>query len=176
MYISLTIGFIALFSILGFYIFTQEGKEESSANVISSEEINPEVIEETAELAGDQSLNLSGQNLSKVPDYVFTQAELVELDLSGNSLSGSLPAEVRHLSNLKHLNLSNNQFTGVPAEIGQLSRLEILDLSNNQLTGLPHELGNLQNLKTLDLRGNSPSEFDLKIIQESIPSAIILVD
>ncbi len=120
-------------------------------------------------------LDMSGQGLTKMPSEVFQRTELVELNLAGNRLSGSLPAEVRQLNNLVVLNLSNNQFTGVPAEIGQLVKLEILNLANNKLTGLPYELGNLQNLKILNLSGNNYSQQDLDIIQSKLPSGVNII-
>ena len=119
-------------------------------------------------------LNLSGQGLTKAPSYIFARTDIEELNLSHNALDGSLQAEVRHLQNLKVLNLSNNKFTGVPAEVGQLKNLEILDLSNNQLTGLPYELGNLSKLKLLDISGNAYSEADLAKIRESLPSSTVI--
>ncbi len=119
-------------------------------------------------------LNLSGQGLTKAPSYIFARTDIEELNLSNNSLDGSLQAEVRHLQNLKVLNLSNNKFTGVPAEVGQLKNLEVLDLSNNQLTGLPYELGNLSKLKLLDLSGNAYSEADLAKIRASLPSSTVI--
>lgn len=116
-------------------------------------------------------IDLSYQSLTKVPEDIFRNDNTEELDLSHNQLTGSLPAEVRHMSSLKILKLNNNQFTGVPAEIGQLSHLEILDLSNNQLTGLPHELGNLSKLKFLDVSGNNYSEQDLSVIRDTLPDS-----
>src|SRR3989339_98890 len=121
------------------------------------------------------NLDLSSQNLSKVPDNTFTQTDLQELNVSNNKLTGSLQAEVRHLQNLRVLNMSNNQLSGVPAEIGQLSKLEILDLSNNQLTGLPNELGNLKNLKTLNISGNNYSVQDLEIIKKGLASDVNII-
>ncbi len=120
-------------------------------------------------------LDLSNQQLKKVPDYVFDQTNLEELNLSNNQLTGAIQAEIRHLTNLKVLNASNNQMTGVPAEIGQLQNLQILDLSNNQLTGLPYELGNLKNLKTLNLSGNNYSALDLNIIVEKLPTNVNII-
>ena len=95
------------------------------------------------------ALDLSGQNLTSVPKSVFEKVNLENLNLSHNALSGALQAEVRNLQNLKDLDLSSNNFTGVPAEIGQLKNLEVLNLSNNKLTGLPYELGNLSHLRIL---------------------------
>lgn len=119
---------------------------------------------------GGSTLDLSGQGLTEVPAYVFDRLDIVELDLSDNSLSGALQAEVRHLQNLKVLDLSGNNFTGVPAEVGQLSDLEVLDLSNNQLTGLPNEIGNLAKLRVLDVSGNAYSEADLAAIKSRLPA------
>jgi leucine-rich repeat protein SHOC2 len=117
---------------------------------------------------------LSGQNLTKTPSYVFVKYDTEELDLSNNNLSGALQAEIRNLTRLKVLDLSNNDFTGLPAEIGQLKNLEVLDISNNQITGLPHELGNLQKLKLLDLSGNNYSKQDLEKIKETLPSSAVI--
>jgi Leucine-rich repeat (LRR) protein len=119
-------------------------------------------------------LDLSNQNLSKTPEYIFGKTNAEELDLSNNNLEGSLQAEIRHLENLKVLNLSNNKFSGVPAEIGQLSKLEVLNLSNNKITGLPYELGNLSKLKILDLTGNNYSKQDLAIIKDKLPKTTII--
>ncbi|MDI3496185.1 MAG: hypothetical protein PWQ35_206 [Patescibacteria group bacterium] len=123
----------------------------------------------------DISLNLSGQNLDKIPNDVFSRASLEELDVSNNNLTGAIQAEIRQLSKLTILNASNNQMTGVPAEIGQLQNLEILDLSNNNLTGLPYELGNLKNLKTLNISGNNYSEQDLQIIIDNLPDNVNII-
>jgi Leucine-rich repeat (LRR) protein len=123
------------------------------------------------------TLDLSGRGLTEVPKDIFTRIDVERLNLSRNNLTGSLPAEVRHLENLRVLDLSYNKFTGVPAEVGQLSKLQVLDLSYNNLTGLPNELGALIHLEVLDLRGNAYSAADLAVIKKTLPGSVrILVD
>lgn len=112
-----------------------------------------------------------------VYDGISVPKDTRTLDLSGRNLSGSLMAEIRQLSDLEVLDISNNDFTGLPAEVGQLSKLRVLNLSNNPFTGLPYELGNLKNLETLDLRGTNYAEADLEIIKSGLSSdTVILVD
>lgn len=129
----------------------------------------------TDEPAGRSELDLSGEGLTKIPGSVFDRTGLEKLDVSDNQLTGAIQAEIRHLQNLKVLNASNNQMTGLPAEIGQLSKLEVLDLSNNQLTGLPYELGNLKNLKVLNISGNNYSAQDLAIIEQGLPDDVKII-
>jgi leucine-rich repeat protein SHOC2 len=119
-------------------------------------------------------LDLSGSGLTSVPSNVFGLTELEELNLSSNSLTGALPSQINQLVNLRILDASQNEMTGVPSEIGQLTKLETLDLSDNQLTGLPNELGNLTNLQILDLRGNTISQLDLDGIRAKLTTTQIL--
>ena len=120
-------------------------------------------------------LDLSNKGLITIPSYVFNQANLEELNVSHNSLTGAIQSQIGQLKNLKVLNVSYNQMTGVPAEVGQLQNLQVLDLSYNQLTGLPNELGNLKNLKTLNLTGNSYSQQDLDYIRSKLSSTVNII-
>ncbi|MBP9836400.1 MAG: leucine-rich repeat domain-containing protein [Candidatus Pacebacteria bacterium] len=188
---TMIVGALLALALSFFYFSPQQGGnndtkfDEASEAIDQAKDLklNREVDVENVtikevEVKTDNSsiLDLSGQGLTKVPDYVFTKTDTQELNLSNNRLSGSLQAEVRHLSKLQILDLSDNNFTGVPAEVGQLKGLEILDLSNNSLTGLPYELGNLSNLKILDLRGNVYSKADLEVIKKGLPNTEIRVD
>ena len=105
-------------------------------------------------------LDLSGNNLrGTVPAQLATLTELTSLDLSGNQLRGAISPELRGLSHLTTLDLSANRFSGaIPPELGDLSPLTSLDLSGNQLSGaIPLELGSLARLTSLDLGGNQLS-------------------
>ena len=122
-------------------------------------------------------IDLSGDKLSDIPEIIFKRTNIEVLDLSNNNLRGALQAEIRHMSSLRVLDLSDNMYTGVPAEVGQLENLEVLDLSNNSITGLPYEIGNLKKLKTLYLRGNEYSVQDVEIIKSNLPETTeILTD
>ncbi|XBH60264.1 hypothetical protein VPH35_114886 [Triticum aestivum] len=78
---------------------------------------------------------------------------MVNLDLSCNSLTGSIPAEISTLVALKSLNLSWNNFKGnIPENIGALIQVESLDLSHNELSGeIPSSLSALTSLSRLNL-------------------------
>lgn len=138
----------------------------SNTGSVSPDSDQPVVAPSTS----NTSVDLSDQALTSLPSYILDRTDIEELDISGNQMTGALPAEIRHLSRLRILNASNNNFTGVPAEIGQLNNLEVLDYSNNQLTGLPYELGNLRNLRVLDLSGNDVSSVDLETIRKALPA------
>ncbi|KAL8223095.1 hypothetical protein R6Q57_020494 [Mikania cordata] len=81
---------------------------------------------------------------------------VLELDLSGASLHGTISPEISKLTRLTVLDLSRNFFEGgIPREIGYLSELEQLSLSSNLLRGrIPFELGFLHRLQYLDMGSN----------------------
>ncbi|MFA6322118.1 MAG: leucine-rich repeat domain-containing protein [Candidatus Buchananbacteria bacterium] len=132
-------------------------------------------VSSTNQTASNNKLDLSNQQLTKVPEYVFNRINLEELDLSNNLLTGAIQSQIGNLKNLKVLKANNNQMTGVPAEVGQLSKLQILDLSNNQLTGLPNEMGNLKNLQTLNISGNNYSVHDFDVIMKGLPANVKVI-
>jgi Leucine-rich repeat (LRR) protein len=150
-------------------------EENESESVVVENETETVVTENETKVTGNNTiLDLSNQNLTSVTQNTFSDTAIQELNLANNSLTGSLPGEIRFLQNLKVLNLSNNQFTGLPAEIGQLQNLEVLDVSNNKITGLPNELGNLKNLQVLKLTGNQYSASDLEGIKNNLPDSVVI--
>lgn len=120
-------------------------------------------------------LILTNNNLKTLPSQMGRLTNLRVLKLNNNALEGSLIAEVRQMTKLKELDVSNNKMTGMPAELGQLRSLETLDYSNNQITGLPNELANLKgNLKTFNLSGNPLSEQQIAQLRTSLPTTNVI--
>ena len=85
-----------------------------------------------------------------------TPPRVTEVHLKGRALTGTIPAALGGLRQLRRLHLEYNQLSGpIPPELGNLVRLEELTLSENHLTGaIPPQLGNLAALERLDAYHN----------------------
>ena len=96
---------------------------------------------------------------------VSSEGRVFELLLPENELTGTIPAELGNLSELKKLRLNHNGYqekeglTGeIPAALGNLTKLTTLHLQHNGLSGeIPAELGNLTKLEDLQLNHNELS-------------------
>jgi Leucine-rich repeat (LRR) protein len=90
----------------------------------------------------------------QIPCGLVNSLQLV--DLSHNSLSGSLPSCL-NLQTIAHLRLQGNKLTGlIPKAVFNSSSLLTLDLRDNSFSGnIPDEIGALSNLRILLLRGNN---------------------
>ncbi|MBZ3886527.1 Leucine-rich repeat-containing protein 40 [Sciurus carolinensis] len=121
-------------------------------------------------------LNLSGRNLSEVPQCVWRinvdipeeanqnlsfssterwweQTDLTKLIISNNKLQ-SLTDDLRLLPALTVLDIHDNQLTSLPSAIKDLENLQKLNVSHNKLKMLPEEIAYLKNLKGLYLQHN----------------------
>ncbi|GLJ08422.1 hypothetical protein SUGI_0088420 [Cryptomeria japonica] len=90
--------------------------------------------------------------------YTFTNnGTLIYLDLSYNSLSGTIPEEFGTMYYLQVLNLGHNKITGpIPMTFGGLKQIGVLDMSHNNLQGfIPGSLGGLSFLSDLDVSNNN---------------------
>ena len=98
-------------------------------------------------------VNMKGQSLK----YTKTLSLVTSMDLSGNSLYGTIPGEITNLFGLIVLNLSRNYMTGqIPEGISKLRELLSFDLSNNMLSGaIPPSMSSLTFLASLNLSNNN---------------------
>ncbi|XVF58681.1 hypothetical protein PTKIN_Ptkin07bG0085200 [Pterospermum kingtungense] len=107
-----------------------------------------------------QSLYLAENKFEgEIPVYLTEACSgLVELDLSSNNLSGTIPSGFASCSSLESFDVSTNNFTGkLPIEIFQnMSSLNELSLAFNYFSGaLPESLSSLSKLEVLDLSSNN---------------------
>lgn len=109
-----------------------------------------------------ESLDLA-DNQVNVPDDIEKFTNLRELDLSQNDLE-TIPTGLCSLEGLETLNLSSNQIYKIPSEIGCLKGIRDLDLSRNLFSSLPVEIGDLQNLESLNLVGFKDLELPYSLV------------
>ncbi|KAL7218646.1 hypothetical protein ACSBR2_011833 [Camellia fascicularis] len=103
------------------------------------------------------NIQLKGQNLTgSLPAEFANLTHLHEIDLSLNYINGSIPKSFAKLP-LTILSLLGNRISGsIPKEIGDITTLEDLILEDNWLGGpLPQNLGSLSHLKRLHLSANN---------------------
>ncbi|KAJ6854196.1 putative receptor-like protein kinase [Iris pallida] len=102
--------------------------------------------------AQTSSLNLLS---GPIPPSLFNMSSLVNILLSSNNLSGSLPTQVM-LPRIEIISIGDNMLTGhVPADLARCSTLQRIGLGGNKLTGsVPSSFGNLSELVYLYLGVN----------------------
>ncbi|KAF6176372.1 hypothetical protein GIB67_011161 [Kingdonia uniflora] len=114
------------------------------------------------------SLDLSWNHInSSIPNWLFNHRDLASLNLGGNNFHGPIPGAFVNLNSLKVLDLSLNHFNPkvLPYWIYNLTNLVHLDLSNNDLQGrILNDIGNLTSLNYLDLRYNK--------LEDELPSTL----
>ncbi|CAI9088102.1 OLC1v1022342C1 [Oldenlandia corymbosa var. corymbosa] len=92
--------------------------------------------------------------------YTFaSNGSMIYLDLSYNSLSGSIPDKLGLMSFVQVLNLGHNNLSGnIPNSFGGLKSVGVLDMSHNDLQGsIPWSLGGLSFLSDFDVSNNNLS-------------------
>ena len=121
------------------------------------------------------TLLLSNNSIQTLPSQMGKMTNVTVFKIDHNQLKGSLIGEIRQMAQLKTLDVSYNNMTGMPAELGQLHSLESLNYSNNKITGLPNELAQLRdNLKEFNLTGNSLSTEQINKLKIALPNTNII--
>ncbi|CAH1438698.1 unnamed protein product [Lactuca virosa] len=101
--------------------------------------------------------NLRNNNIQgMIPHEIGRLSRLRFLYLGYNKISGVIPTNLSHCSNLKDLRLNNNKLVGsIPKGIGLLSKLTFMVVQYNNLTGgIPPFLGNITSIKVFSANDN----------------------
>lgn len=100
-------------------------------------------------------LDLSANELDRVPTEIFSLVNLEVFDVGGNRIT-SIPSDIGALKKLRELYLDNNRLEVLPFNLFLLEQLEIIELQSNQLRKLPSTLATLTKLKVINLDDNPP--------------------
>lgn len=100
-------------------------------------------------------LNVSDNEIKEISPSVEFLQKIEILNLSRNSLS-ALPSAICKLNKLRQLYVNDNSlnFDGIPSGIGKCGSLEIFSAANNKLEMIPEGLCRCGNLKKLNLSSN----------------------
>src|SRR3972149_1392142 len=103
------------------------------------------------------SLSVVERNLRIIPSEIRLLTQLQVLILTNNQIT-VIPDAISALTQLRVLILANNQITVIPDAIIALTQLRHLDLSGNKITVIPDAISDITQLRHLDLAGNQITE------------------
>lgn len=110
-------------------------------------------------------VDLSENSLFKTRELFETisclGSHLKRLDISGNSLAGTIPDCAEELRVLECLKASRNQLEGITEQAAAgWTKLSVLKLDRNAITTLPVSSGSWTSITLLDLRCNQLTQFE----------------
>ncbi|VFQ86327.1 unnamed protein product [Cuscuta campestris] len=102
-------------------------------------------------------LNVSANSIhGPISPLMKNLKAVIKIDLSKNQFTGEIPDIFSEMIDMQHLYLGHNKLTGsIPGSLGKAISLEVLDLSHNNISGsIPRSLEHLKHLAKLDLSFN----------------------
>ncbi|KAL1822946.1 hypothetical protein ACET3Z_009724 [Daucus carota] len=179
-----TFLFLCLLSLLSFFSFANSDElqllltiksalKDSHTGLFDSWESNKPVCEFQGVTCNEENLvreiDLSNQHLSgKFPfDSVCKLESLEKLSLGANYLVGPVTEDLNNCTELRYLDLGNNNFSNTVPDISSLTKLTTLYLNKSEFQGkFPwNSLENMSNLSILSLGDN---EFDKSPFPEQV--------
>jgi len=105
-------------------------------------------------------LSVNSFDFQQFPTAFGNLTTLVNLDVSSNAFTGSLPSEMGQLALLEEIRINNNNLSGnLPESISSLEVLRVMALSDNFIGPELPNLTMLSNLRTLN---NLPMAFSVR--------------
>ncbi|VDP90468.1 unnamed protein product [Echinostoma caproni] len=155
---------------------TKSHDQLGGQSVTGGEQMMKQVLCETGLMAWLfvwRSISFARVQPRPIPDTVKHLNNIRSLDLSSNKLE-ILKPWIGRFKLLKILNVEHNKLHYFPAELCLLTKLETLNASNNLLTSLimPGHVTNfaeMQNLRFIHLSSNCLTEFPVELCSASIP-------
>lgn len=145
-----------------------------------------ELPREIGNLSNLRVLRLCDSGIGQLPEELYNLTKLETLELrrlnayekeSGASIAKSfvISPNIGKLTNLKKLNLRDNQSLKLPPEISLLQNLKILNLGYNNFEELPGVISQLKNLRWLDIhiKDGKISEEEKNKIRKLLPGVRI---
>ena len=102
-------------------------------------------------------VDLSNNNLSKIPGGLFKLKYIKELNLEKNHIN-YIQHQLSSLINLEKMNLAYNEISFLPNSLFKLQKLQILLINYNKIKLIPIEIGLMKNLTRLNIFNNSINE------------------
>lgn len=121
--------------------------------------------------AHTEILLLSDCHLNKFPNAVFDLSNLKSLNLSQNNIK-EIPPDIARNGNLESIDLSKNEITVLAKEIFYPAKLNYLDLSYNRFPTIPKNIDAAKNLKEIyilssELKSLPDGFFSLKKLEKT---------
>ncbi len=113
-------------------------------------------------------LDLSGQELSELPEEVSQLTNLNQIILNNNSFT-VFPDKLISIPSLIEIDIANNQISSLPPSISSMKNLQKLDVANNQLTSIPDSLVQVKPFNYLILTGNNIADPEKEKIRSLFP-------
>ena len=112
-----------------------------------------------------ETIDLHGNQISKVPKGIGRLERLGSLNLSKNCLSHECFSVIGEIRSLRELRLAENHFeSAMDTVLFDLPNLEILDLRNCGISTVSADIHRLGSLATLNLAGNSIETLPLEAL------------
>ena len=105
-----------------------------------------------------ESLSISGNQFTKVPNCIFKLTKLQNLLLASNEID-NIPTEIINLTNLEFLDVGDNKIPSLPDQIADLTKLDTFLAYQNLLTAIPNWFGNLSSLTSISFTENKLETF-----------------